>query len=270
MLIVSLLALVACGSDPKDTASVDTAADTATDTGTTDTSDSGDTEDTDPSTASISGVVVAADGSHPAGMEVQVCDQLCTPTTTDAYGAFAVTGLRGGSYKVDALGEGVAGQTWGHTRVHVDLEAGAAHVMEQPLYVPAVSAARTLTSGANTFGAVSWTVDPATLDVPFGYDDFGFAVGSVAGAEVPDYWGLAPTAVVSFLPFATEVSDAFDFAIAGAWSTGLYDVYSVDAKGRIEGPVGSAASTDGTSLAGRATPTLLTWLLIVPQAPPVE
>ena len=270
MLLVSILALVACGADPKDTGSLDTGGDSATDTGASDTADSGDTEDTDPATASISGVVVAADGSHPAGMEVQVCDQLCTPTTTDANGAFAVSGLRGGSYKVDALGETVAGETWGHTRVHVDLEAAETHEMALPLYVPVVSAARTLTTGANTFGAVTWTVDPASLDVPFGYDDFGFAVGSVPGAEVPDYWGVAPAAVVTFLPFATEVSAAFDFAVAGTWSAGLYDVYSVDAKGKIEGPVGSAASTDGTSLAGRATPSLLTWLLVVPQAPPVE
>ena len=43
------------------------------------------------------------------------------------------------------LGETVAGETWGHTRVHVDLEAAETHEMALPLYVPVVSAARAIT-----------------------------------------------------------------------------------------------------------------------------
>jgi hypothetical protein len=255
-----LATLLACGetAEPKDTAPVD-----SSDTGTTDTED---TVDTDPGTASIGGAVVGYDGARPAGMEVQVCDQLCIPVTTDADGNFVASSLDGGSYKVDALGEGVDGASYGRIRVHLDLEPGQSATIPYPLYMPNMSPPFTLTNGANVLGPLTWTVDPATLDAPFGFEEGVVQVGFVEGANVPPAWETpaAPVGALAFLPFGTEVSARFSFAISAPGLSGDFDVYSVDAKGKLEGPVGSASSEGGT-LSGDAQPTLLTWLLLVPR-----
>jgi hypothetical protein len=255
-----LVTLVACGgsADTKDTAPVDSA-----DTGSVDTAD---TVDTDPGTASIGGFVLGHDGSRPAAMEVQVCDQLCIPVSTDDDGNFVVSGLDGGSYKVDALGEGVDGASYGRIRVHLDLAPGETATIPYGLYMPQMSPPFTLRNGANELGPLTWTVDPATLDAPFGFEEGVVQVGFVEGANVPPAWETPnpPIGALAFLPFATEVSARFSFSFQAPDLTGNFDVYSVDAKGKLEGPVGSATGADGT-LSGDAQPTLLTWLLVVPR-----
>ncbi len=259
-----LMLIVACGGATKDDTANDMSADTGSDSGT---ADSGETEDTDPGTASISGSVTAFDGTHPAGMEVQVCDQLCIPVTTDANGNFSATGLDGGSYKVDALGEGVDGANFGRMRAHVDLEPGGTATLAFPLFLPQMSAPATLVNGANTVGGVTLTLDPSVLDAPFGFDEGVVSTGVVSAADIPDAWGVPSpaAAAVAFLPFATEVSGSFTFSVTGTWDAAGYDVYAVDAKGKLEGPL-ATATVEGGTLSATVQPSLLTWLLVVPRS----
>jgi len=261
MLIIA--ALLACGS--KSSGLEDTALDTGTAEDSGSTQDTG-TEDTDPGTGSIGGNAIAFDGVPPAGMEVQVCDQLCLPLSTDAAGNFIATDLRAGSYKVDALGESVEGRGYGHSRVHVDLAAGEALTIPYALFVPRVEGPQTLTSGTYTFGTLRWTVNAANLDAPFGFEEGVFSAGVVAGTDIPPAWETpaAPVAAVAFLPFGTEVAAPFEIALSGTWDASGYDIYSVDSKGKLEGPVGSGTVVDG-ELTASVQPTLLTWLLVVPR-----
>jgi hypothetical protein len=259
LLIAALLACGSKGSAPEDTADTGVAQDSGM------TEETG-TEDTDPGTGSIAGSVNAFDGVPPAGLEVQVCDQLCLPVYTDASGVFSAVSLRGGSYKVDALGEGVDGRGYGHSRVHVDLAAGETLTIPYALFVPRVEGPITVTSGTYTFGSLRWTVNAADLDAPFGFEEGVFSAGVVAAADIPPAWDTpaAPVAAVAFLPFGTEVSAPFTIALSGTWDSAAYDIYSVDAKGKLEGPVGTGAVADG-ELTASVLPSLLTWLLVVPR-----
>jgi hypothetical protein len=117
-------------------------------------------------------------------------------------------------------------------------------------------------SGTYTFGNVSWTVNGADLEVPFGEDEGMFSVGEVSADKIPALWGVTPAVAVTFLPLATVVSGAFDVDVAGDF-TGTYDVYSVDEHGSLEGPIGTATGADGHLVASGIQPTLLTWLLFV-------
>lgn len=270
--MVLLLAL-ACAGDPADDDTAD-AIDTAdTGDGNVDT-DTGDDEEDDhcdlnddpsaPSTAVVTGTVVAYDGGSIEGLEVQMCQDVCIQAWTDAAGSFRFENLAPGCYKIDALGERVDGRDYGRIRAYVGVEAGATVDLAAPLYLPKVYGPETVTSGTYTFGDVEWTVDASTLSVPFGYDDGQFWAGAVTGADVPALWDLQPVAAVAFLPLETAVSAPFDVAVAGAFEGGTLQVWSVDAKGKIEGPVGTATIEGGRIVANDVQPTLLTWLIFTP------
>jgi hypothetical protein len=282
--LLALLPLVACSSSSgKD--SGDTAVDTDTDTDSdTDTEEEPVRECPAPDasrrraagleagTATIAGSIATFDGLNLGGMEVQVCDELCIPGDTLADGTFRFEALAAGSYKVDALGEGVEGSCYGRIRAHVDLADGATANLAAPLFVPRVIGPAIVSGpGTYTMGGVEWTVDPSTLDVPFGFEDDQFWTGVVAAADVPALWELpAPAAAaVSFLPFATEVSGAFTIAVTTDIADGSYEVWSVDAKGKPEGPLGAATAAGGR-VEATVQPTELTWLFFVPVAVPVE
>jgi hypothetical protein len=211
------------------------------------------------------------DGANLGGMEVQVCDELCIPGTTLADGSFLFEALEAGSYKVDALGEGVEGACYGRVRTHVDLEEGASVQIEAPLYLPPVIGPAVVSSGTYTLGALDWTVSLDVLDTPFGFEDDQFWAAVVPGPEIPRLWELPapPVVAVSFLPFGTEVSGAFTAAVNADIPDGSYEVWSIDAKGKAEGPLGTATAAGGR-VEATAQPTLLTWLFFVPVAPPVE
>jgi hypothetical protein len=217
-------------------------------------------------TGVISGVVIGPDGAPRVGADVQICDHVCIPLTTGEGGTFRRDALPAGSYKVDALGESAEGADLGHARVHVDLADGAQVAIAEPLYLPRMEAAQTLTSsGRHVFGSVAWTVDPATLAVPFGVEAGTFRVGVVPADAARPWWDArTPAGAVAFLPFGTEVGAPFTVEVAGTWPSASYDVYAVDDKGRLEGPLATASvSGTGTAAVLRATvqPTLLTWLV---------
>lgn len=269
--MVLLLALACTGDSADDTAEVvDTAdsgaADTDTDTDTGVEDDHCDLNDdaTAPSTAVVTGTVVAYDGGGLEGLEVQICQDVCIQAWTDAAGAFRFEDLAPGCYKIDALGERVEGRDYGRIRAYVGVEAGATVDLAAPLYLPKVYGPQAVTSGTYTFGDVEWTVDASTLSVPFGYEDGEYWAGVVPGAEVPALWDAQPVAAVAFLPLETAVSAPFDVAVNGAFEDGTLQVWSVDAKGKLEGPVGTATVSGGRIVAQGVQPTLLTWLLFTP------
>ena len=217
-------------------------------------------------TGVISGVVIGPDGAPRVGADVQVCDHVCISFTTGEGGVFRREALPAGSYKVDALGESAEGADLGHARVHVDLAEGAEVEIAEPLYLPRMEAAQTLTSaGRHVFGGVAWTVDPATLRLPFGAEAGTFRVGVVPPDAARPWWDArVPAGAVAFLPFGTEVDAPFTVEVAGAWAGSSYEVYGLDDKGRLEGPLATASvsgSGNGAVLSATVQPTLLTWLV---------
>ncbi len=248
-------------SGPVDSADADTDTDADSDTDTdTDT-------DEQEGTATISGSIRAYDGSTPSDVEIQACVTTCFSSTTDATGAFSFTGMDAGEYKVDVVGEGVDGKDYGRMRVQGIVDDGGAWVSPGALFMPQMFGPTSInSSGTFTFGAVSWTVDPSILTIPFGYDAGMYSVGVVDGAEIGPFWSVTPSLAVAFGPLATEVAGSFDITVSTDVPAGQYDVYSVGLHGDLEGPVGTGTAS-GTSLTATGlTPELLTWLLFVPQS----
>lgn len=259
------LALAGC-TGASDTAGESADADTDTDADSDSDTDS-DTDSDVEGTATISGTIKAYDGAAPADVEVQACVTTCYSTTTDATGAFSFTGMDAGEYKVDVVGEGVDGKDYGRMRVQAIVEDGGAWVSPGALFMAQMFGPTSVTSsGTFTFGAVSWTIDPAILTIPFGYDADMYSVGVVAGPDIAPFWSVTPAMAVAFGPLATEVAGSFDLSVATDLAAGDYAVYSVGLHGDLEGPVGTATA-NGTSLtASGLSPELLTWLLFVPQS----
>ncbi len=215
-------------------------------------------------TGVISGVVVGPDGAPRVGADVQICDHVCISLTTGEGGVFRREALPAGSYKVDGLGEA---DDLGHARVHVDLADSAQVSLAEPLYLPRMEPSQTLTgAGRHVFGDVAWTVDPGTLTAPFGAAENAYRIGTVPPDAAPPWWeARTPARAVAFLPFATEVAAPFTVEVGGSWTAASYEVYAIDAKGQLEGPLATAsvagAGTGDAVLTATVQPTLLTWLV---------
>ncbi len=266
MRLLSLLptVLLACTGAPADSG---TPADTDTDTD-ADTDADSDADDTAPAPVGvINGTVVAHDGPVGVDVEVQACVTTCYSTQTDSAGAFSYTGMEDGEYKLDVVGEGVDDKDYGRIRVQAIVEGGSTYTTPAALYLPKMFGPSLLTAaGAHPFGDVTWTVDPAILTIPFGYDEGMFSVGTVAGPDIGPFWPVTPSMAIAFGPLATEVGGPFTVIANSPITAGEYDVYSVDAHGALEGPVGTATA-DGTTVTSTSlTPTILSWILFVPQA----
>lgn len=262
LLVLTLLAACAGGDSAKDS-----------DTGSVDTSSGGgggggggggDDTDTDESTATYAGSVTGPDGAPLSGARLQLCSQLCFYGYTEADGSFLFEDLDGGDYKIDADGFDL-GSSYGYGRFPAPITANVANTAPLPLFVPDAGSTKTVTSGTYTFGDVTWTVDSSILTLPLGYDEFSFTVGVTDGLVVPDYWSLAPVAIVTFLPFATSVDGSFDLVVSGAYADGNYTVYDVDVHGNAE-EAGTAVASGGTLTATGLTPSNLSWILFVPAA----
>lgn len=271
-----MLLLLALGCDGSKDGDSSAAVDTGVDTAETDT---GETEETaeedwctfddnlgeDSSTATITATVVGYDGSVPEGLEVQACQTSCIQAWTDATGTATFTGMKAGCYKLDALGERIQGADYGRIRVFLEVGIGEAHAVSAPLLLPQMVGPQTVSTGAHTFGNVTWTVDVATLAVPFGFADDQFSVGAVAGADVPAHWAITPAGAVAFQPLGTEVSAPFDLVVVGDYADGTYDVWSAGGHGELVGPVGTATAVGGTLTATGIAPEYLTWVLFSAQ-----
>lgn len=253
--------------------------DTGTPDDTADTGESGDTEetgtdseetDTDPGTATVTGSVIDYEGNPVVGVEMQLCETVCYSAQTDSSGVYSFTEKSGGSYKLDALGHTVDAEL-GWIRVHVELAPAAAWSAPAALYLPHVYGPESLASGSATFGAgmgsVTLGADLENLTVPFGFEADEFWGGFVAGSEVPAMWDVQNVmAAAAFSPLGTVVKAPIDVSVnAGSAPDGTYNVYSVDAHGEIEGPVGTATASGGVFTATGLQPTILSWLFFVPQ-----
>lgn len=252
-------------TDTHDTGDTDIDSDTETgdtDSGDTD-SDSGDSGGR--ANASLFGTVVAYDGAIAVGIEVQACETTCFTTETDGSGAFGFTGMEAGDYKVDVVGEAAAGKDYGRMRVQAVVGDSDTWTAPGALFMPQMVGPVSITSsGSYAFGDATWTVDPATLTIPFGYDADDFSVGVVQGYDIAAFWSVTPALAVAFGPFGTTVSGAFDLSVSTSLSAGTYTVYSVNGSGALEGPVGTASANGVTLTADGVSPTLLTWLFFVP------
>lgn len=257
------LAVGGCTNGKSDSEGGDTTGNSETDTDTDTDTDSD--ADADPATAAVTGTAVAYDGTTPAGVEVQVCDLVCYSVETDATGAFVKTGLKAGSYKVDAIGPSIDGD-YGQIRAHVELEVGEEFAFPAAFFMPKVYGPEAMTGDPVTVGDVTITADADSFAVPFGYDENLYWAGVVQGPDIPPLWETpaAPAVAVSFLPLATTVSASFDILFQSDVPAGSYNVYSVDDHGVAEGPVGTATA-DGTVMSATGVqPAFLTWLLFVP------
>ncbi|MFZ5478116.1 MAG: hypothetical protein ACOZNI_15215 [Myxococcota bacterium] len=263
------LLLLACAGSPEDSAGGDADADTDTDADTdadTDVDDTGTYTDTDPSDATVTGGVVLYDGTAPPGMDVQLCETVCFSGVTLDGGGILFEELDEGSYKLDVLGEAFGSGDYGHSRVHVELAMSEQHVLPAPVFVPQVVGPETIaSSGTYEIGAVTWTVDPAQIELPFGADEGQFWVGVVAGEDIPaGMYPVTASLAVAFLPFGAEPLAAFDLTVDAALPAGTYDLYDVDDHGNLEA-AGTATSDGAVVTATEIAPRFLTWLLFVPQ-----
>ncbi len=261
-LLLGGMGLVGCtGTSTDDTATTDSDADTDADT------DADSDADTDPpDDGSITGTVVAWDGPVGADVEVQACVTICFKSQTDASGNFSFTGLGAGDYKLDVVGEGVDGKDYGRIRVQAIVEQSAAWAAPSPLFLPKMTGPTSITqSGSYTFDTVEWTVDPAILTVPIGYDAGMYSVGVVGADHIGAFWPVTAAIAVAFGPLGTEVAGTFDVTVTDPTvPAGSYDVYAVDYHGNLEGVVGKGIS-DGATVHASVTPAHLTWLLFVPE-----
>ncbi|GEM_PF-5057970 len=274
LFLAPLTALVACSDDG---ASVDTAgeADTDTDTDTDTDADTDTDSDTDADTGvygSIEGYVLNPDGTGADGTNLQFCDTLCFNGEAEADGYFFQDELEDGSYKVDAIGEidasnKVSGTGLGHVRVHATIDGANAYTMAESMVLPEVSSWAELSGSSTTFtspgGDVTLTASASSFTPGFGWDSYGYAAGVVS--PVPAYWeGYEAAIAVAFLPFAATVNESFSVSFtAPAGAAPSYDVYSIDDKGKLEGPVGTAALTGPDLVIADIEPSLLSWLVLV-------
>lgn len=265
LLSVAFLFAVACTGTPKNSdSSTDTSGGTTDSATTTTDSETTTTTSTTEPTGVISGSIKAYDGTTPADITVQVCATTCYSITTDQTGAFIKESLKEAGYKVEVMGHTTKGHDYGNLRMHVELADAQAYAVTAPLYMPQVFGPQTAGGAEMHFGDVTVDASNATLKVPFGETDNTFWAGTVAGAEVPPFWGLdAPAGAVAFVPLGTEVTGSFNLAVSG-YESGSYDVYSVDEHGSVEGPVGTASVEAGTLYAADLAPTILSWLIFVP------
>jgi hypothetical protein len=255
-------ALLGCTGKPDDSGTDSADADTDTDTDTdTDVDDSGPAP-----TAVLTGTVAAYDGVIAADVEVQACVTTCFSGHTDAAGTFTFSEMEAGEYKLDVVGEGVDGKDYGRMRVQAIVEDAGTWTAPGPLFMPQMYGPTAVSSsGTFSFGPVQWAIDPAILTIPFGYDEGMYSVGLVAGTDIAAFWPVTPAIAVAFGPLATEVDGSFDLSIQTGAPAGSYSVYSVDLHGALEGPVGTATADGTTLIAIGLSPSLLTWLLFVPQ-----
>ena len=269
---LALLPLTACDGEeePTDTAEADTDTDTDTDAD-TDTDTDSDTDADTGALGSIDGFVFNPDGSPAGGTNMQFCDTLCFNGEADGTGYFLQDELDVGSYKVDAIGEiddsnKVSGTGLGHVRVHVDID-GNDYTISPDLVLPEVSDWGSLSGSSTSFsspgGNVTLSADSSTFTPPFGWDSYGYAAGVVS--DVPAWWsGYDAAMAVAFLPFAATVNAAFSVSFdAPPGAAASYDVYSIDDKGKLEGPVGTATLDGNELVISDVQPSLLSWLVLV-------
>lgn len=237
--------------------------DSAKETGTTD-SDTEETTETGTTTsggATVSGTVLAPDGTPLANGNVQLCDIQCYIATSGSDGSFSFAGTPAGSYKLDVLGEL---QGYGHARAPVVVEEGVDQTLPWNIQVFEAGPGATLSgSDSYVFGDVIWTVDSANIELPLGYDSYDFNVNVIDGAAIPAYWDVSPAFALSFLPWDAEPTAAFDIGVSGQAEV-PYTVYAIGLHGDLE-EVGTAAGAGGIVAAAGLQPTNLTWLVYVAQ-----
>jgi hypothetical protein len=266
MTIATLLLFAGCPAPTEADKAEETDADTDADADADADADSDTDADTDTGSvgdSTVSGTVLAYDGSTPAGVPVQLCDHRCFSGVTTEGGVLTYENVEAGAYKLDVLGETLDGD-FGRTRIQLDVAATENHEIAAPIYLPQVITQTITTSGTFTFGDARWTVDPAEIEPPFGAVEGEYSVGVVGGEHLAGMYDLNPALGVAFLPFAAEPLAPFDLEIDVALNAGTYDVYYLDEHGEMVAT--GTATADGSVLtATQIQPALLTWLLFVPQ-----
>lgn len=240
----------------------------STDTGTADDTDRTEhTGEVSTKTSGLTGRVIGFDGINPGDLAVTACQELnCYSGRTDANGSFEFTNIGDGPYKVDAIGEGADGKTYGHVRIPVELVVDQTLALPLDLLLPnqpSYQSVRYDSSGSHTFDGVVITVDGPDIVEESDDDPAELSVGMIDGPDFPAYWTESPDFALTLLPFDQEVYGAFDVAVKGAWAGESWEVFAVDAHGDLE-MVGTAARDGEEVVATDLKPAILSWLLFVP------